>query len=140
MYSARRTAVLPAVGFPIRASTDHRLFSAYSWLFAAVHALLRLLVPRHPPCALDILTVIFLDLPAVDKTAGIAPRGLRIRVVPVFVELLCSFQGPPRTNGAGWGLQPARGLSKLNSMQAPLSTSRGATSARRARGPAGRSG
>src|ERR687894_169530 len=58
MYSARRTAVLPAVGFPIRASTDHRLFSAYSWLIAAVHALLRLLVPRHPPCALDILTVI----------------------------------------------------------------------------------
>src|SRR3954454_9201444 len=62
MYSARRTAVLPAVGFPIRVSTDQWLFSAYSWLIAAVHALLRLLVPRHPPCALDILTVIFLDL------------------------------------------------------------------------------
>src|SRR3954468_1832627 len=62
MYSACRTAVLPAVGFPIRVSTDQWLFSAYSWLIAAVHALLRLLVPRHPPCALDILTVIFLDL------------------------------------------------------------------------------
>jgi hypothetical protein len=58
MYSACGNAALPALGFPIRESTDHRLFSAYPWLIAAVHALLRLLVPRHPPCALLILTVI----------------------------------------------------------------------------------
>src|SRR5919106_3245196 len=58
MYSACGSAVLPALGFPIRESTDHRLFSAYPWLIAAVHALRRLLVPRHPPCALLILTVI----------------------------------------------------------------------------------
>ncbi len=95
MYSARRTAVLPAVGFPIRVSTDHRLFSASSWLIAAVHALHRLLVPRHPPCALHILTVIFLDLPAVDKAAEHIPPSDRLarcdcttrvkdaRVVPV---------------------------------------------------------
>src|SRR3954452_18404948 len=62
MYSVRRTAVLPAVGFPIRVSADHTPFSASSRLIAAVHALLRLLVPRHPPCALDILTVILIDL------------------------------------------------------------------------------
>jgi hypothetical protein len=114
MYSARRTAVLPAVGFPIRVSTDHRLFSAYSWLIAAVHALRRLLVPRHPPCALDILTVIFLDLPAADKaartrphqaTAGwerIAPHVLRKRAVPVFVDDCAVFKVRPRTaNGRG---------------------------------------
>src|SRR5829696_2206919 len=58
MYSACGNAALPALGFPIRESTDHRLFSAYPWLIAAVHALHRLLVPRHPPCALPILTVI----------------------------------------------------------------------------------
>src|SRR5688572_21063131 len=58
MYSACGNAVLTALGFPIRESADHRLFSAYPRLFAAVHALLRLLVPRHPPCALPILTVI----------------------------------------------------------------------------------
>jgi hypothetical protein len=58
MYSASGNAALPALGFPIRESTDHRLFSAYPWLIAAVHALHRLLVPRHPPCALLILTVI----------------------------------------------------------------------------------
>ncbi len=58
MCSARDNAALPALGFPIRESADHRLFSASPRLIAAVHALLRLLVPRHPPCALNILTVI----------------------------------------------------------------------------------
>jgi hypothetical protein len=58
MYSACGNAALPALGFPIRESTDHRLFSVSPWLIAAVHALHRLLVPRHPPCALLILTVI----------------------------------------------------------------------------------
>src|SRR5688500_5789668 len=58
MDSACGNAALPALGFPIRESTDHRLFSVSPWLFAAVHALHRLLVPRHPPCALLILTVI----------------------------------------------------------------------------------
>ena len=58
MYSACGSAALPALGFPIRESADHRLFSASPRLFAAVHALHRLLVPRHPPCALPILTVI----------------------------------------------------------------------------------
>src|SRR5689334_6860374 len=58
MYSACGNAALPALGFPIRESADHRLFSASPRLIAAVHALHRLLVPRHPPCALPILTVI----------------------------------------------------------------------------------
>src|SRR3954452_12522418 len=57
MYSALGDAALPAPGFPIRRSTGQRLFSASPWLIAAVHVLLRLLVPRHPPCALIILTV-----------------------------------------------------------------------------------
>src|SRR5437660_12424284 len=58
MCSARDDAALPAPGLPIRVSADQWLFSAYPRLIAAVHALLRLLVPRHPPCALTILTVI----------------------------------------------------------------------------------
>src|SRR4029450_12508218 len=57
MYSALGDAALPAPGYPIRRSTGQRLFSASPWLIAAVHVLLRLLVPRHPPCALTILTV-----------------------------------------------------------------------------------
>src|SRR3954464_9944458 len=58
MCSPCADAALPAPGLPIRESTDQRLFNASPWLIAVVHALHRLLVPRHPPCALDILTVI----------------------------------------------------------------------------------
>src|SRR5215217_1856987 len=83
MYSACGNAALPALGFPIREPTDHRLFSAYPWLIAAVHALHRLLVPRHPPCALLILTVI----PHPDSASE---HG----VIPVTLEKLYSFQGP----------------------------------------------
>ena len=56
MYSDRDDTALPVPGFPIRASTGQSLFSGSPWLIAAVHALLRLLVPRHPPYALTILT------------------------------------------------------------------------------------
>src|SRR6476620_12498904 len=58
MCSPCADTALPAPGLPIRESTDQRLFNASPWLIAVVHALHRLLVPRHPPCALDILTVI----------------------------------------------------------------------------------
>ena len=58
MCSAWDNVALPTLGFPIRASAGHWLFSASPRLFAAVHALHRLLVPRHPPYALTILTVI----------------------------------------------------------------------------------
>ena len=57
MYSPPNDAALPAPGFPIRTSAGQRLFSASPRLIAAVHVLLRLLVPRHPPCALILLTV-----------------------------------------------------------------------------------
>src|SRR6185437_9274037 len=58
MCSAWDNVALPTLGFPIRASAGQWLFSASPRLIAAVHALRRLLVPRHPPCALNILTVI----------------------------------------------------------------------------------
>ena len=50
------TGVLPA-GFPH--SDIHGLLNiCFSpWLFAAYHVFLRLLVPRHPPCALPHLTI-----------------------------------------------------------------------------------
>src|SRR4051812_32397605 len=115
MYSACGNAALPALGFPIRESTDHRLFSVSPWLFAAVHALLRLLVPRHPPCALLILTVI-----APHSLA----RGSRIRaVIPVCwpaVQFSRSAEAPPRPYELpdDWSRRRGAGLSKLNSMRA----------------------
>src|SRR3954468_19384270 len=57
MYSDRRTAALPAVGFPIRTSSDQSLVSGSPGLFAATHVLLRLLSPRHPSCALCSLVI-----------------------------------------------------------------------------------
>ena len=116
MYSARGNAVLPALGFPIRESTDQWLFSAYPWLFAAVHALLRLLVPRHPPCALPILTVIAVSARGCSR---IRPelRSLtltmfqRAAVKPLtgtdgdtrLLTWLCSFQGPRKRRTPGFG-------------------------------------
>src|SRR6202140_4742881 len=57
MDSGTGTRALPRAGFPIRTSRDQRLVSTYSGLFAAAHVLLRLLAPRHPPCALSLLIV-----------------------------------------------------------------------------------
>src|SRR3989442_14884958 len=59
MNSARDDAELPAPGCPIRISPDQRLLSGSPRLFAASHALHRLLAPRHPPCALSSLTYFY---------------------------------------------------------------------------------
>src|SRR5512145_2902885 len=56
MDSGRSTRALPRVGFPIRRSRDQRLVSTSPGLIAAAHVLHRLLAPRHPPCALSLLT------------------------------------------------------------------------------------
>src|ERR671910_1763670 len=90
MYSTCGNAALPALGFPIRESADHRLFSAYPRLIAAVHALHRLQVPRHPPCALLILTVI-------THSDSASKRA----VIPVSLAKLCRFQGPCKEGAGG---------------------------------------
>src|SRR3954471_12422475 len=84
MCSPCGNAALPALGLPIRKSTDQRLFNTSPWLIAVVHVLHRLLVPRHPPCALDILTVI---KPSSRSSIGsMKPNFL--------IGQLCGFQGP----------------------------------------------
>ena len=113
MYSAYGDTALPVPGFPIRASAGQSLFSSSPRLIAAVHALRRLLVPRHPPCALIILTVI------VDNYDARGRRGYNgdLSVVQqqasrlLLMAMLCSFQGPERAHRGG---SPA-GLSKLSS-------------------------
>src|SRR5215204_6069130 len=98
----RDTRALPRVGFPIRRSRDQRLVSTSPGLIAAAHVLLRLLAPRHPPCALSLLIV--------KNTTSI---------------LLWSFQGARGrdarpTRGRRQRRVPeeqAAGLSKLNSEQ-----------------------
>src|ERR671916_232103 len=98
MYSDRDDAALPAPGFPIRESAGQRLFSTSPRLIAAVHALHRLLVPRHPPCALPILTVITRTTSAPGTVAFSRARGdTRL------LAWLCSFQGPRRGRTPGLG-------------------------------------
>src|SRR3984885_4100381 len=142
MCSARDNAALPALGFPIRASAGHWPFSASPRLIAAVHALHRLLVPRHPPCALNILTVIgekswrtfplekscdfsggqsgLFPLGEIRKDFSIGKRRYAFTRYPCH-WLLCSFQGPrrgARRAGPRTEVHERRrraGLSKLNS-------------------------
>src|SRR6188472_1274159 len=122
MDSACGSAALPALGFPIRESAGRRLFSASPRLIAAVHALLRLLVPRHPPCALPILTVG--NRIAIPCRVLLAqnPRWSRD-------DSLCRYPSRPSEGALRWhgcavfkvrgGAAPSGlegGLSKLNSM------------------------
>jgi hypothetical protein len=50
---ARVTGFRVLPGFPIRKSSDHSSVDSSPRHIAASHVLLRLLVPRHPPCALN---------------------------------------------------------------------------------------
>ena len=51
----RTMAGFSGTGFPIRKSAGQSLCSGSPQLFAATYVLHRLLVPRHPPCALSSL-------------------------------------------------------------------------------------
>ena len=57
MYSVQDDPVLPGPGCPIRIPPDQSLLSGSPKLFAASHALPRLLAPRHSPYALSSLTI-----------------------------------------------------------------------------------
>ena len=105
MYSARDDTALPVPGFPIRVSAGQRLFSTSPRLIAAVHALPRLLMPRHPPCALTILTVIVDngDAEASRYTTVIfyaaRKRSLRCGVSVVWPTVQFSRSGEGATGG-----------------------------------------
>jgi hypothetical protein len=95
--SGKGTRALPRVGFPIRTPRDQRMVSSSSGLFAAAHVLLRLLAPRHPPCALCLLIM--------KNTVFAAMEFSR-----------CARAGPHEHAAL------AGGLSKLNSALRPRST------------------
>ena len=115
MDSACGNAALPALGFPIRESTDHRLFSAYPWLIAAVHALHRLLVPRHPPCALPILTVIR-PLHIANALARLARSG---PVIPVGAHACAKAPvgNSVQFSRSAWRRAPGLGARSLKTQQ-----------------------
>jgi hypothetical protein len=105
MDSGTDTHALPCVGFPIRTSRGQWMVSSSPGLIAAAHVLLRLLAPRHPPCALDLLIV-------------------KNTVVAAMEFSRCARANPAKRKPAG------AGLSKLNSVER-----RGRRCSRRARAP-----
>src|SRR4051794_29962623 len=117
MCSSCADTALPVPGLPIRESTDQKLFNASPWLFAVVHALHRLLVPRHPPCALDILTVI---KPSSRSSIG-SMKSNSVRDPPLIdrgsLASCAVFKVRKRSDPQG---TPADGLSKLSSAPGPV--------------------
>src|SRR5205809_7262930 len=95
MYSVGGTAALPAVGFPIRTSSDQSLVSGSPGLFAATHVLLRLLSPRHPSCALCSLVIFSLRgslLRSKDQRPGSSAAWLTAPPSPQHTCLLAHMQ------------------------------------------------
>jgi hypothetical protein len=74
MCSGRGNGQLRPLGFPIRKSPDQSLVADSPGLIAGSNVLLRLLVPRHPPCALINL--------ATTIDARVHCAVLKIRAVP----------------------------------------------------------
>src|ERR1700749_5103598 len=73
-------------GFPIRKSPDQCLVADFPGLIAGSNVLLRLLVPRHPPCAL-------INLATTDD-ARVHCAVLKIRAVPVHAPPHPRWGGP----------------------------------------------
>src|SRR5271155_136279 len=79
MCSGRGDGPLRPPGFPIRKSPDLSLVTDSPGLIAGSYVLLRLLVPRHPPCAL-------INLATTDD-ARVHCAVLKIRAVPNLINV-----------------------------------------------------
>ena len=80
LYSCMDRLTFPQPEFPhsdIHGSQD---ICSLPWLFAAYHVLLRLLVPRHPPCALSCLTF---TIPIAFGTAAFGACAPRVELLPL---------------------------------------------------------
>jgi hypothetical protein len=97
-------------GFPHSDIPGSTRICRYPRLFAAYHVLHRLLVPRHPPCALSSLTGHPSVLVALtrfsysvvkDQAATTRPRSSRRAVRDVRATLVEPFRDQPAPTGAG---------------------------------------
>ena len=74
---------------PVRESRDRHSFDNSPELFAVFHALLRLLTPRHPPCALSSLTTNI--QPSLPPRGGLATADRR----PIRLLFVSTSTGRP---------------------------------------------
>ena len=118
MDSVRGTRALPRVGFPIRKSPDQRLLGSSPRLIAAINVLHRLLVPRHPPCALVLLIRVS---PSFENTTSTAVQFSRYRqdASRASARPTSALRSPTASRGGAsvsqnstaWGRPPEGGLS-----------------------------
>src|SRR4051794_1100096 len=87
---ARVTGLVIQPGFPIRKSSNHSSVASSSRLIAGSYVLHRLLVPRHPPCALK-------NLPQKLKDARVHYAVLKLRTEPA--TSTGAYPAPAPTNG-----------------------------------------
>src|ERR1700761_4082045 len=95
MCSGRGDSQLRLTGFPIRKPPDQSLVADSPGLIAGSYVLHRLLVPRHPPCALNNL--------ATTDDARVHYAVLKIQTVPA--------PRPPHTPAANKDIIHGRGSS-----------------------------
>ena len=79
-----------AVGFPIRKSPDITPVCGSPELIAACHVLLRLFLPRHPPCALSSLTIELTLAQELIQPLTFMRRRTRFESLKLY-----SFKSPP---------------------------------------------
>src|SRR4249919_599505 len=81
MCSGAGNWTLLQLGFPIRTSPDHSSVVNFPGLIADSYVLHRLLMPRHPPCALSSLS--FHTSQNCYKDARVHYAVLKVRAVPI---------------------------------------------------------
>ena len=107
MCSGKGDWALPQPGFPIRTSPDHSSVDSSPRLFAASYVLHRLLMPRHPPCALNNLPQKHLLLMTkIIKDARVHYAVLNIRAVPPLVRRLPVTTGGSASRWPGLVFRP----------------------------------
>jgi hypothetical protein len=81
-------------GCPIRKSSDGSLVCSSPKLIAAYHVLLRLIDPRHPPCALICFKKVYsvLDPRTISKVQRCRPLACIHRCTQAFIQLLLLLQ------------------------------------------------
>ena len=101
MCSGAGDWAFPQPGFPIRTSPDHSSVGSSPRLIAASYVLLRFLVPRHPPCALNNLTT---KMKMLASTVQFSRYGRS----PARADAGRAERGGPSRAGPVAGCEPAR--------------------------------
>src|SRR6476469_4986151 len=132
MCSGRGNWTCLQLGFPIRKSPDHSSVANFPGLIAGSYVLHRLLVPRHPPCALSSLSCY--------KDARVHCVVLKLRAVPTPGPRLIDHVDDVAEQFEGVQAQKNRITRSLRTQQcawrAPTVGARGSTLAASTRGEA----